>query len=98
MSILLVQLLELQLQPGVLCFSLVELAPAGRQYLGVEMALNLCPARWTFAEPDLKAGRGGPHQGLCSQLLPSCPGLLLSSLQLPAQGCPADMGMRLSQA
>lgn len=37
----------------------------------------------------------GPHHGLCSQSLPSCPGLLLGSLQLLAQGCPADMGVSL---
>lgn len=37
----------------------------------------------------------GPHHGLCSQSLPSCPGLLLGSLQLLAQGCPADMDVSL---
>lgn len=42
-GIRLIQLLKLQLQPGVLCLSLVELAPAGRQHLGVEEALSLCP-------------------------------------------------------
>lgn len=42
-GICLIQPLKLQLQPGVLCLSLVELAPAGRQHLGVEEALSLCP-------------------------------------------------------
>lgn len=42
-GIRLIQLLELQLQPGVLCLSLVELAPTGRQHLGVEEALSVCP-------------------------------------------------------
>lgn len=61
----------------------------------------MCSARWTSAEflgpppPDLKVGTAEPHHGLCSQSLPSCPGLLLGSLQLLAQGCPVDMGVRL---
>lgn len=40
-GVLLIQLLELQLQPGILGLSLAEPALAGGQHLGVEAALNL---------------------------------------------------------
>lgn len=56
---------------------------------------------WLFVgplPPDLKARRAVPHQALCSQSLPNCSGLLSGSLQLLAQGCPVDTGVRLSEA
>lgn len=40
-GVLLIQLLELQLQPGILGLGLAELALAGGQHLGMEAALNL---------------------------------------------------------
>lgn len=72
---------------------------------GVEVVLNLPSLRWISSElvgpppppPDLKVGTIGPHHGLCSQSLPSCPGLLLGSLQLLTQCCPVDMGVRFSE-
>lgn len=96
-GIRLVQLLELQLQPGVLCLSLVELAPAGRQHLGVEEALSLCPtAGLCGARLQSRYGWASPRfvQPVAAQL--SWPPPRLPAAAGP--GLPCGQSVRLSRA